>query len=61
MLFIYVLVLIVVGFASYVHYFTQYSRTGRLINKIPGPRPVPILGNFYLFKDKSQRELVYYE
>lgn len=63
MMFFYVLLIIVTlmvsGFASYVHYFTRFSRSGRLINKIPGPYSVPVLGCFYLFKDKSPRKIIF--
>ncbi|NP_001165982.1 cytochrome P450 4AB15 [Nasonia vitripennis] len=44
LLYLLIAVLCVVGFHAYV----RYGRYGKLINKLPGPTPLPILGNLLL-------------
>lgn len=38
------LVFIIIGLIVF-HYYTHYGRRGRFINKIPGPKSIPIFGN----------------
>lgn len=45
--------LILVGFIILVyHYYVHYGKNGRLINSIPGPTTIPIMGNALLLQDK---------
>ncbi|XP_020291918.1 cytochrome P450 4C1-like isoform X2 [Pseudomyrmex gracilis] len=41
--------LFIIFLISIYHFYLHYGKTGRLINLIPGPRTIPILGNSLLF------------
>ncbi|NP_001165978.1 cytochrome P450 4AB12 isoform X1 [Nasonia vitripennis] len=48
------LLLVILGVLIF-HISTRYSRMGKLVNKIPGPRPIPILGNMLLLNVSSDK------
>ncbi|XP_032690305.1 cytochrome P450 4C1-like isoform X2 [Odontomachus brunneus] len=50
------LLIIVVIIAFAYHCCVHYSRDGRLINQIPGPKILPVLGNLLLFQ-KTREQL----
>ncbi|CAB0041941.1 unnamed protein product [Trichogramma brassicae] len=39
------------------HYYTWYNRRGRLVNQIPGPPAVPLLGNLLLLYALGKRKI----
>ena len=43
-----ILIFILVGL-GFVHYLVHHDRRGKIVNKIPGPRSLPILGNLLTF------------
>ncbi|XP_032666496.1 cytochrome P450 4C1-like [Odontomachus brunneus] len=47
---IFLLFVIAVIIAFAFHYYLHYSRAGRLINQIPGPKLLPVIGNLLLLQ-----------
>uniref|UniRef100_UPI003B5A6B3B cytochrome P450 4C1-like n=1 Tax=Leptopilina heterotoma TaxID=63436 RepID=UPI003B5A6B3B len=45
---------IAIGLIFY-HFKTQYSRRGRILNKLPGPPCLPLIGNLHLFMNSSTK------
>ncbi|XP_033230875.1 cytochrome P450 4C1-like [Belonocnema kinseyi] len=45
----FLLLIIVTIILGVFHYYTHYSRFGRLLNKLPGPKIIPLLGNISMF------------
>ncbi|XP_051159845.1 cytochrome P450 4C1-like [Leptopilina boulardi] len=46
----FVLLLIVILGLAFYHFYTHYGRRGKMINKLPGPKIIPLLGNSHLFQ-----------
>uniref|UniRef100_UPI003B5B09D0 cytochrome P450 4C1-like n=1 Tax=Leptopilina heterotoma TaxID=63436 RepID=UPI003B5B09D0 len=48
----FLLFILILGLAFY-HFYTHYGRCGRMVNKLQGPRTLPLLGNSLLFQGSS--------
>ncbi|XP_043669496.1 cytochrome P450 4d2-like isoform X2 [Vespula pensylvanica] len=51
------ILLILISFLSLMHYFVRCRRMGRIVNKIPGPEPYPIIGNLLSFQVDNEHLL----
>lgn len=48
----------IVAFLSALHYWQQRSRFVQMGNKLPGPPPLPLIGNSHLILGKSNHEIM---
>ena len=42
------------------HYYTHYGRRGKIINKIPGPKIIPIFGNALQYNLPTGMKNIYF-